>query len=425
MYEGYRSLTMDVLVLAREQESETSASHRIRVMHDEKSASSVNDSNLGHSPREVHFQSAFTRQPLSPEFFSDITSLLRCETKYESIVTPFWPATLRMRHVFFHHHYVTWHDEPPVCSPFLVPTLIILGLLNCFNIVSKGHWCKAPGTVTTLSLMAPVLPICMAISDEHTIVSLHAVCPRGKRYKSEDGPFRWSARKDHSSLLQRANPVLWWCFLLMALALIGVFLTQPRLFVNCREPFGIWTRECRIGEADNPGPLMAFSTLNVASMSRNQDLLVEPSQIPMVNVYTETCLTKTVLPSVKARTKEASRFLVTGCMVALRKNLVKLDRHARGDSGGVLLASDVPSRPSSTPMDPPAWHSTRLCEALLVTFTPQITVRVVGFYGFAESSRRSTPSVELNDNLLSYVFKYIAQSTHPPMHSHAKFQWGY
>ena len=164
--------------------------------------------------------------------------------------------------------------------------------------------------------------------------------------------------------------------------------------------------------SQKPWTNYGLSTLNVASMSRNQDLLKEPSQAPTVNVYTETCLTKTVLPSAKARTKEASRFLVTGSMVAPRKNLVKLDSHARGDSGGVLLVSDVPSRPSSTPMDPPAWHSTRLCEAL-VPFTSQITVRVIGFYGFAESSPRSTSNVELNNNLVSYLFKYVSQSTLP------------
>ena len=339
--------------MAREQESETSASHRIRVMHDEKSASFVNDSNLGDSPRELYLQSAFIGWVSSSASLSDITLPFWCGNEHESFAWSFGPTVLHTRKALYHHHYVTWHDEPPTCSPFLVPTLIILGLFNCFNIVSKGHWCTAPGTVATLSLMAPVLPICMAISDDNTVVSLHSVCPRGKRYKSQDGPFTWSARRVFSANVQRANSALWWCLLLLALALMGFFLIQPFLCVNCREHFGIWTRECRIGEADNPGPPMAFSTLNVASMSRNQDLLVEPSLVPTVNVYTETCLTKTVLPSVKARTKEASRFLVTGCMVAPRKNLVKLDSHARGDSGGVLIASDVPSRQSSTRIGSP------------------------------------------------------------------------
>ena len=99
-------------------------------------------------------------------------------------------------------------------------------------------------------------------------------------------------------------------------------------------------------------------------------------------------------------------------MAAPRKIQDKLDSHARGNSGGVLIVSDLPSRPSSTPMDPPAWHSTRICEAL-VPFTPQITVRVVGFYGFPESSRRPVSHVELNNNLLSYVLKYVVQSTLP------------
>ena len=91
-------------------------------------------------------------------------------------------------------------------------------------------------------------------------------------------------------------------------------------------------------------------------------------------------------------------------MSAPRKIHDKLDSHARGCSG---VVSDLPSRPSSTPMDPPAWPSTRICEAL-IPFTPQITVRVVGFYGFPESSRRPVSHVELN------IFsKYIAQSTLP------------
>ena len=199
----------------------------------------------------------------------------------------------------------------------------------------------------------------------------------------------------------------------MALALLCPVLSKnapcPSYPDNCGS---YWTLTCRVGEASNPGPQIAFSTLNVVSMSRNQDLLKEPTTIPTVNVYTETCLTKTVLPSVKAKTKGASRFLITGSMAAPRKIQDKLDSHARGNSGGVLIVSDLPSRPSSTPMDPPAWHSTRICEAL-VPFTPQITVRVVGFYGFPESSRRPVSHVELNNNLLSYVLKYVVRSTLP------------
>ena len=137
MYEGYCSLSMDVLDMAREQESETSASHRIRVMHDEKSASFVNDSNPGDSPRELYLQSAFIGWVSSSESLSDITLPLWCGNEHESFAWSFGPTVLHTRKALFHHHYVTWHDEPPTCSPFLVPTLIILGLFNCFNIVSK------------------------------------------------------------------------------------------------------------------------------------------------------------------------------------------------------------------------------------------------------------------------------------------------
>ena len=61
MYEGFRSLRMDTLDTAQGQESETIASHRIRVMHDEKSANIVNDSNPGDYPQELHSKSVFRR----------------------------------------------------------------------------------------------------------------------------------------------------------------------------------------------------------------------------------------------------------------------------------------------------------------------------------------------------------------------------
>ena len=92
----------------------------------------------------------------------------------ESLDTPFWPVKPSWFHKQVECHFTFWNDKPPTCSPFLVPTVIILGLFNCLNIVSKKDWCKAMGTATALSFMAPLLPVCMAISDDNCFTAYNS-----------------------------------------------------------------------------------------------------------------------------------------------------------------------------------------------------------------------------------------------------------
>ena len=203
--------------------------------------------------------------------------------------------------------YGFWNDNPPTRSPFGFAAIIIVGLFNGLNALSKRGWCRAATTATFLTLAPQVLPVCMIFSDDTSTNAFRSVLRRGKRFKSPDGPFIRSAWGTQSIRIPKwASILMRWLFLIMALALLCPVLSKNAPCPSYPDDCGsYWTLTCRVGEASNPGPQIAFSTLNVVSMSRNQDLLKEPTTIPTVNVYTETCLTKTVLPSVKAKTKGA------------------------------------------------------------------------------------------------------------------------
>ena len=113
-----------------------------------------------------------------------------------------------------------------------------------------------------------------------------------------------------------------------------------------------WDKVGRIGEAINPGPPFQITTLNVVSIGKYQDLLVESHPVPTVSVYTETCLTKTIFETISRKVKRAGRHLIISGICDPRKGRTRQASVVRGESGGTLVASDLPARPSRHPLPP-------------------------------------------------------------------------
>ena len=150
-------------------------------------------------------------------------------------------------------------------------------------------------------------------------------------------------------------------------------------------PFS-YLQAVRVGEISSPGPEILISTLNVASLCGNQDEISRSYGLPTTCMFTETCLTKHILPTISRKAKAVQKFIVPSCLSAPRKSAHKSDSISKGESGGVLLNSDLPARAGGVPMDDFAWASTRIVEAL-VHVCPNLVVRLIGVYGF--SKRRS------------------------------------
>ena len=133
--------------------------------------------------------------------------------------------------------------------------------------------------------------------------------------------------------------------------------------ISIHVPFDPWTA-CRVGEALVPGPEVTFSTLNVASLSKQQHLLDFQASSPLVSVFTETCLTSGLLPSFQSRAKKAGNFLVSSPMVQPRTRLGKISSVIRGQTGGVVVRSSVPARASKLPWDAPGFVRPWLASSL-------------------------------------------------------------
>ena len=152
-----------------------------------------------------------------------------------------------------------------------------------------------------------------------------------------------------------------------------------------------WDKVGRIGEAANPGPPFQVTTLNVVSIGKYQDLLVEPHSVPTVSVYTETCLTKTIFETISRKVKKAGRHLIVSGICDPRKGRTRQASVVRGESGGTLVASDLPARSSRHPLPSAALLSTRVCEAI-ISPNSCFSSQIVGIYGLvlqAESTNRS------------------------------------
>ena len=159
----------------------------------------------------------------------------------------------------------------------------------------------------------------------------------------------------------------------------------------------------------NQGVPPSIATLNVASLCMHQDEVTVSREVPTLTLFTETCLTEHVYRTVQGKARRHRKFLVPGGICAPRKSAHKSDSHARGESGGVLICSDLPARNGNIPLDQMTWLSNRVVESI-VSLPTGLTIRVVGIYGY---SKRYPGHIELTNQLLSACLKFVPQSTIP------------
>ena len=301
-----------------------------------------------------------------------------------------------------------WSGFPPICSPFDLATGLLCILLFISHLHKHLHNCTFLWAVSA----GVALPIAAHISDRlvtSRLIQCHwTSAPRFPRIPRQHMPI----------FAQFRSFLSWWIVLAITMLTFyyytfcwdpGVPRLVPYIDTHHSSYIRSYLQASRVGEASNPGPEISIATLNVASLCGNQDEISRLYAMPTACVFTETCLTKHILPTVLRKARAANKFVVSGCLCAPRKSAHKSDSISRGESGGVLLHSDMPARAGGTPMDDCAWASTRIMESLLHLGT-NFVVRVIGIYGF---SKRYPSHIEATNALLFRVLKYVSQSDIP------------
>ena len=317
-------------------------------------------------------------------------------------------------------HYMTnsavpeWEDTPPLASPFTgIYLCLTWTFFLCERFTRAFRYDSRNGLWIMLTLA--VIPVCTFQEDRFCTTRILSANQRSRSCIRTAVSLCVhsisSLRKKHSRVARWVLPLVILCWYLF------VYWDQPVSSRTTLEFTPQWHTQgthdylnsTRVGEAANPVPEFAISTLNVASIICHQEALCDPVEIPTVRVLTETCLTESMLPTISRKTRSTRRFLVPSKLCAPRKSATKSDSHVRGESGGTLISSDLPARPGNTPLDATAWLSTRVCEAL-VAVSPELTVRVIGVYGF---STRYPHHTQATNNLLCRLLGIVAQSSIP------------
>ena len=288
-------------------------------------------------------------------------------------------------------HTSRWDGSVPLCSPFLFPQLVLAHLFWLFGYATLGSIFAGSRSFLMLLTALPVLPVCSHRSDnllrDRILRSKILFNPFGARTLGKLGFALMEPTVRNLSILFSILAWAWSC------------VPEPtgNLPSGVVQPSCPWDKFGRIGEATNPGPLFQLTTLNVVSIGKYQDLLVEPHSIPTVAAFTETCLTKTV--------KKSGRHLVVSGICDPRKGRTRQSSVVRGESGGTLIVSDLPARPSRHPFPPAALLSTRVSEAI-VSLNSCLSFRVVGLYGLVLQA-------ETTNHLLYLMLQHSQMSTLP------------
>ena len=309
----------------------------------------------------------------------------------------------------FSLRYPFWEDEPPLVSPFHFPAALLASIIFIIQYFGGGWFGPRTCSLWIVGMLA-VLPVCSHVSERCTVTRF-LNC-----HHSGSSQFGHSVRRFTKQFGGVARFVTQGMLLAVLLLIFWtLFPWDPgpgflRVFLghSSWRPISSAVGQ-RIGEAKNPGPQVALSTLNVASLCMHQDEIQAPTSLPTVRVFTETCLTQQILPTIQRKARQCHRFVVPGCICAPRSSAHRFDSQSRGESGGVLICSDVPARKGNVPMDPSAWLSTRVVESI-VSMSPHLSIRIVGLYGF---SKRYPGHIERTNLLLGHAIRYVTDSTLP------------
>ena len=170
-----------------------------------------------------------------------------------------------------------------------------------------------------------------------------------------------------------------------------------------------WDKVARLGEATNPGPVVKFSTLNIVSAGKNQSVMLEPQTTPSVQVYTETCMTKVIQESLSRKVRSHKKAMISSALCNPRQNVIRGASYTRGQSGGVLIMSDIPAQPGHFPMPLATWASTRVVDAV-VAAAPGFHIRILGIYGITAKIKTHA---DMTNDLLRSILGSVAHSTLP------------
>ena len=304
-------------------------------------------------------------------------------------------------------HFVHWNEHPPSCTPFDITTGVVCVILCIFHLGRKLRSSYLLWMVST----GVALPIAAHLSDRRVtsrFIQCHlASIPRTPQFTG----------RRRVGLGTYLGAILFTCVAFISVSILVQMtpwdpgITPSALPNTIHSLTHLWShlRATRVGEASNPGPEVSIATLNVAYLCGNQDEVARQYSLPTACLFTETCLTKHILPTISRKARVASKFVVPGCLCAPRKSAHKSDSISRGESGGVLLNSDLPARAGGIPLDDLAWASTRVVESI-VHIGPNFVVRLVGIYGF---SKRYPSHIEATNTLLYRTLEYLSRSDIP------------
>ena len=260
------------------------------------------------------------------------------------------------------------------------------------EIISPGS-CFYGTRMTLFSLSVAVLP---ARVHQQNLTSRSAFCSTLSRWKSQARVGFWRV----------ASPYLRGLLLLSVFAWVTYVALVPQLSLPALSISPIpWNLEVRTAEASHPGPAWSLGTLNVASLSRHNEVVVLPLHAPLTLVIKETCLTPDSFSLVRGKATFANRNFVASCLNQPRKSALRKDSILRGQSGGVAVSSDAPCRRSSMQMPMESWLSTRLVECI-IPVGHNISARVIGICGHCGTYE--SPSIM--DGLLNPLLDHVLVS---------------
>ena len=297
----------------------------------------------------------------------------------------------------------------PQCSPFHLLILIQFFVYGFLSYMTKGRSFTNRRSFLLLLCGTVVLPVCALQSDRFLHTRLLGVS--AKKYGSLWKSIPWSPVKisvlihRHLRASRNGTP-----FDPGGHVFYDAQIIDGLFDLAFSSPWVPWDKTPRLGEAMNPGPNVDFETLNIASAGKNQNTILEETLTPAVRVFTETCLTKLVYETIIKKAKACKKYILPGALCTPRQHMVKAASQTRGQSGGVLVSTDLAARPSSVEIPVATWASTRVVDAV-IAITSTLQVRVIGFYGITAKYHKNY--VELNDNILQSVLSRVMQSTLP------------
>ena len=232
----------------------------------------------------------------------------------------------------------------PSCSPFTFLVMLQMYLYFTLSWWTKRHCFLHRSNFLLLLCSSAVIPVCAHYSDRqlrtrllYPLQSCSSFTWRSVAQVVPRTPFDYYRRGASGSGLEWMTifePGGYFPPLAPRLKYGGC--SQYVLSCHALIFFLPWDKLSRVGEASNPGPVVKFSTLNIVSAGKNQQVMLEEQAVPSIQVYTETCMTKAIQESLLRKTRRCKQTMVSGALCNPRQNIIRGASYTRGQSGGVF-----------------------------------------------------------------------------------------